>query len=170
MDFLLLSQHLLYHLIPLCHRVPGHLGPLGDGTIIRLVGVNFHILPDLPLLLGEFLRRWDLAQPVQDCLPLGVQLLDEYLQLLLALFTGMGVDAFGVLGAVRPGWRVATLEEVVVDLCNAPVPGFRVRLMTGWKSVSGFCAASEESSATSLPRPRSILAAASLSMSLVMWV
>ena len=50
------SQHLSNHLVPLGYRVPSHLGPLGNGTVIRLVGVNFHILPDLPLLLGEFLR------------------------------------------------------------------------------------------------------------------
>ena len=83
--------------------MPGHLRPLGDGAVIRLVGAKPHILPDLPLLLGEFLRRWDPSQPVQDGLPLGVQLLDEHLQLLLTLFTGMSIDAFGVLGAVRPG-------------------------------------------------------------------
>ena len=49
-------KHLLNHLIVFSHRVPVHLGPLGDGAVIRLVGVNFHIIPDLPLLLGEFLR------------------------------------------------------------------------------------------------------------------
>ena len=49
-------QHLLDHLKVLGHRVPGHLSPLGNGAVICLVGVNFHILPDLPLLLGEFLR------------------------------------------------------------------------------------------------------------------
>ena len=99
----LLPQDLLHHLIVLGHRMPGHVGPFGDGAVIRLVGVNFHVLPDLPLLLGEFLRRCDSSQPVQDYLPLGVQLLDEYLQLLLTLLPGVGVDAFGVLGAVRPG-------------------------------------------------------------------
>lgn len=85
------------------HSVPSHLCAPGNDTVVCLIGVNFHILPDLPLLLGKFLRRWDSSQPVQDCLPLGVQLLDEYLQLLLTLFTGMGVDAFGMLGTVRPG-------------------------------------------------------------------
>lgn len=85
------------------HRVPGHLSPLGNSTVIRLVGVNFHILPDLPLLLGEFLRRWDSSQPVQDCFPFCVQLLDEHLQFLLTFFTSMSIDAFRVLGAVRPG-------------------------------------------------------------------
>lgn len=97
------TQHLLDHLIMVGHGMPGHLSPLGDGAVIRLVGVNFHVLPDLPLLLGEFLRRWDPSQPVQNCLPLGVQLLDEHLQFLLALLPGVGVDAFRVLGAVRPG-------------------------------------------------------------------
>lgn len=101
------------------HRVPGHFGPLGNGAIIRLVWVNLHILPDLPLLLGKFLRRGDPSQSVQDCLPLGIQLLDEHLQLLLTLFTGMSIDAFGVLGAIWPGGRVAALEEVVVDLGDA---------------------------------------------------
>ena len=50
------SQHPLNHLIVLCHRMPGHLRPLGNGTVIRLVGAKPHVLPDLPLLLGEFLR------------------------------------------------------------------------------------------------------------------
>ena len=36
----LLPKHLLYHLIMLCHRVPGHVGPLGDGAVIRLVGTE----------------------------------------------------------------------------------------------------------------------------------
>ena len=75
------AQHLLNHLIVLCHRMPSHLGPLGDGAVIRLVGAEPHVLPDLPLLLGKFLRRWDPSQPIQDGLPLGVQLLDEHLQL-----------------------------------------------------------------------------------------
>ena len=91
------------HPIPFGHRVPGHLCALGDGTVICLIGTEPHVLPDLPLLLGEFLRRWDPSQPVLDGLPLGVQLLDEHIQFLLTLFTGMGVDTFGVLGAVRPG-------------------------------------------------------------------
>ena len=99
----LFPQHLLDHFKVLGHCVPGHLSPFGNGAVIRLIWVNFHILPDLPLLLGKFLRRWDSSQPIQDCLPLGVQLLDEHLQLFLTLFTGMGVDAFGMLGTVRPG-------------------------------------------------------------------
>ena len=114
-----ISQNILYHLVPLCHRMSGHLSPLGDGAVIRLVRTKPHVLPDLPLLLGEFLRRWDPSQPVQDCLPLGVQLLDEHLQFLLTLLPGVGVDAFRVLGAVRPGGRVAALKEVVVNLSNA---------------------------------------------------
>ena len=52
----LLPKYLLNHFQVLGHCVPGQLSPLGDGAVIRLVGVNFHILPDLPLLLGEFLR------------------------------------------------------------------------------------------------------------------
>lgn len=113
------AQHLLDHLKVLGHCVPGHLSPLGDSAVIRFVGAKPHVLPDLPLLLGEFLRRWDPSQPVQDCLPLGVQLLDEHLQFLLTLLPGVGVDAFRVLGAVRPGGRVASLEEVIVDLGDA---------------------------------------------------
>ena len=103
---LLESQHLADHLIMLGHRVPGHVGPFGDNTVIGLIGVNPHILPDLPLLLGEFLRRWDPPQPILDGSPLRVQLLDKHRQLLLALLTGVGIDALGVLGAVRPGGRV----------------------------------------------------------------
>lgn len=59
-------------------------------------------------------------------------------------------------------WSLSSLMQ--------PVPGFLMRRMTGLKSARGFCAVSEVSSATSLPKPRSILAAASLSMSPVMWV
>lgn len=103
----------------LCHGMPGHVGPLGDSAIIRFVRVNFHILPDLPLLLGEFLRRWDPPQPILDGLPLRVQLLDEHRQLLLALLAGVGIDALGVLGAIRPGGRVAALEKVVVEFRDA---------------------------------------------------
>ena len=54
--FLLVPQHLPYHLIVLGHGVPGHFGPLSDGAVIRLIGAKPHVLPDLPLLLGEFLR------------------------------------------------------------------------------------------------------------------
>ena len=124
------SQHLLYHLIVLGHCV-GHLGTLGDGAVICLIGAEPHVLPDLPLLFGEFLRWNDPPHTILDCLPLGVHLPDEHLQFLLILLPGMGVDALGVLGAVRPGWRVAPLEEVVVDLGVQPVPGVRVRRMTG---------------------------------------
>lgn len=53
--FLLVPQHLPYHLIVLGHGVPGHVGSFGDGAVIRLIGINLHVLPDLPLLLGEFL-------------------------------------------------------------------------------------------------------------------
>ena len=117
------TQHLLYHLIMLSHRMPGYPGPFGDGTVIGLVWAKPHVLPDLPLLLGEFLRRGDPSQPVLNGLPLGVQLLDEHFQFLLTLLPGVGVDAFGVLGAVRPGGRVAALEEVVVDLGDAAGSG-----------------------------------------------
>lgn len=37
-----------------------------------------------------------------------------------------------------------------------PVSGFQVRLMTGWKSVSGLCTVSGDSSRTSLPGPISL--------------
>ena len=74
-----LPQHLLDHLKVFSHRVPGHLGPLGNGAVIGLVGTEPHVLPDLPLLFGKFLRRWDPSQTVLNCLPLGVQLLDEHL-------------------------------------------------------------------------------------------
>ena len=115
----LFPQHLLDHLVVLGHRMPGHVGPLGDSTVIGLIGTKPHVLPDLPLLFGEFLRRYDTPHPVLDGLPLGIQLLDEHLQLLLTHFTSMSIDAFGVLGAVRPGGRVTALKEVVVEFCDA---------------------------------------------------
>ena len=130
--------------------------PLGDGAVIRLVGTEPHVLPDLPLLLGKFLRRWDPSQPVQNCLPLGVQLLDEHLQFLLTLFTGMGVDTFGVLGAVRPGGWVAALEEVVIDLSNSA--GSRLSGAShDWLEVGEWILSClRRVLATSLPKPRSI--------------
>ena len=51
------AQHLLDHLEVLGHRMPGHLGPLGNGAVICLVGAKPHVLPDLPLLLGEFFSQ-----------------------------------------------------------------------------------------------------------------
>ena len=35
----------------------------------------------------------------------------------------MGVDAFGVLGTIRPGGGVASLKQVVIDLGDAPGAG-----------------------------------------------
>ena len=75
----LLPKHLFNHFKVLGHCVPGHLSPLGNGAVIGLVGTEPHVLPDLPLLFGKFLRRWDPSQTVLNCLPLGVQLLDEHL-------------------------------------------------------------------------------------------
>ena len=57
--------------------------------------------------------------PVQDGLSLCVHLLDQHLQLCLALLPGVGVDAFGMLRAVRPGGGVAALEEVVIEFIDA---------------------------------------------------
>ena len=36
--------------------MPGYLGALGDGAVIGLLGVEPHVLPDLPLLFGELIR------------------------------------------------------------------------------------------------------------------
>ena len=121
----------------LSHRVPGHLGPPGDDAVIGFLRVEPHVLPDLPLLLCKFVRRRDPTHPVLDGLPLCIHLLDEHLQLLLALLTGMGVDAFGVLGAVRPGGRVAPLKEMAVEFRDAPgsrlsgAPGHRLKVGEG---------------------------------------
>lgn len=102
------------------HCMPGHLCTLGNHTVIRLVWVEPHIFPDLPLLLGELIRRDDPMHPVQDGLSLRVHLLDQHLQFFLALFTGVGIDAFGMLRAVRPGGGVASLKQMVIDLGNTP--------------------------------------------------
>ena len=66
-------QHFLNHLKVLSHRMPGHLGPLGDGAIIRLVGAKPHVLPDLPLFLSKFLRRWDPSGSVNSFAQIGLQ-------------------------------------------------------------------------------------------------
>ena len=104
--------------------MPGHLGPLGDDAVIGFLRVEPHVLPDLPLLLCEFVRRRDPTHPVLDGFPLRIHLLDKYLQLFLALLPGVGVDAFGVFGAVRPSGRVAPLKEMVVELRDAAGSGF----------------------------------------------
>lgn len=76
-------QYSLNHRIALCHGVPGHLGSLGNETVIRLVGVKPHVFPDLSLLLCALLRRRDPARLVQKSFSLRIQLLNKYLQLLL---------------------------------------------------------------------------------------
>ena len=118
------------------HRVPGHLCTLGNHTVIRLVWVEPHIFPDLPLFLGELIGRDDPMHPVQDGLSLCVHLLDQYLQLCLALLPGVGVDAFGMLGAVRPSGGVTALKQVVVDLGDAPGAGLP-GLSQHWPEISG---------------------------------
>ena len=45
---------------------------------------------------------------------------DQYLQLLLALLAGLGIDISGVFLAVRPHWRVAALPEMFPQLADAP--------------------------------------------------
>ena len=55
--------------------------------------------------------------------PARVHPLNQRLQLRLTLVPGVGVDAFGMLGAVRPGGRVAAFEQVVIDLRDAPGAG-----------------------------------------------
>ena len=50
-------------------------------------------------------------------------LLDQRLQLLLALLTGVSVDIAGVLFAIGPLGGVASLEEVVIDLADTAGTG-----------------------------------------------
>ena len=90
--------------------MPRHPGASGDGPVAGHVGVEFHVRPDLLLGLGELVRWSDAPCPVPQGLPLRVHLLDQRLQLRLARLPGVGVDAFGVLGAVRPGGGVAALK------------------------------------------------------------
>ena len=101
----------------------GYIGTLGNDTVIRFVGVELHVHPDLLLRFGELIRRSDAPCLVPQGLPLCVHLLDQHLQFRLALLPGVGVDAFGVLGAVRPGGGVAPLKQVVIDLGDAPGAG-----------------------------------------------
>ena len=54
---------------------------------------------------------------------LGLHLLDQRLQLLLALLAGVGIDIAGVLFTVGPFGRVASFKEVVVDLGDAAGAG-----------------------------------------------
>ena len=103
--------------------MPGHSGAAGDSPIAGHVGMEPHVRPDFLLGFGEIIRRSDAPRLVPQGLPLCVHLLDQRLQLCLALLPGVGVDAFGVLGAVRPGGGVAALEQVVIDLSDAPGAG-----------------------------------------------
>ena len=104
--------------------MPGHRCTPGNHAVICLVGVEVHVFPDLPLLLGEFLRRWDSSHPVLDSRLLCIHLLDQYLQLFLAFLAGVGVDAFGMLCAIlRPGGGIAALEEVVIEFVDAAGSG-----------------------------------------------
>ena len=100
--------------------MPRHPGASGDGPVAGHVGVELHVRPDLLLRLGELIRRSDAPRLVPQGLPLRIHLLDQHLQLRLARLPGVGVDAFGMLGAVRPGGGVTALEQVVVDLGNTP--------------------------------------------------
>ena len=120
---LLESQHLPHHPIVLCHSMPGHLCTPGNDTVICLIRVEPQVLPDLPLLLGKLIGRDDPMHPVQDGLPFRVHLLDQYLQFCLTLLTGMSVDTFGMLGAIRPGGGVASLKEVVIEFIDAAGSG-----------------------------------------------
>ena len=103
--------------------MPRHPGAFGDGSEAGHIGVEFHVHPDLLLCLGELVRRGDAPCLVPQGLPLRVHLLDQHLQLCFALLPGVGVDAFGVLCAVRPGGGVAPFEQVVIDLRDAPGAG-----------------------------------------------
>ena len=100
--------------------MPRHPGASGDGPVAGHVGVELHVRPDLLLGFGELIRRGDAPCPVPQGLPLRVHLLNQHLQFRLALLPGVGVDAFGVLDAIRPGGGVAAFEQVVVDLGNTP--------------------------------------------------
>ena len=117
------SQHLPHHPIVFRHSVPGHLCTPGNDTVICLVRVKPQVFPDLPLLIGKLIRRDDPMHPVQDGLSLRIHLLNQYLQLCLALLAGVGIDAFGMLRAVRPGGGVASLKEVVIEFVDAAGAG-----------------------------------------------
>ena len=50
---------------------------------------------------------------------LGLHLHDQYLQLLLALLAGVGVDVAGMLRPVRPHGRIASLKQVIIEFADA---------------------------------------------------
>ena len=104
--------------------MPCYPGTFGDGPIAGHIGVELHVHPDLPLGFRELIRRGDAPCLVPQGLPLRVYLLDQHLQLCLAFLPGVGVDAFGMLGAVRPSGGVAAFEPVVIDPSDAPGTGF----------------------------------------------
>ena len=56
------AQHFWDHLKVFGHRMSGHLASPGNGTVIGLIRVKPHVLPDLPLLFGEFLLRRNSSQ------------------------------------------------------------------------------------------------------------
>ena len=116
-------QHPPHHLIPFRNSMPCHPGAAGDGTVAGHVGVELHVRPDLLLGFRELIRRGDAPCLLPQGLTLFVHLLDQHLQFRLAFLPGVGVDAFGVLCAVRPGGGVTALKQVVVDLGDAPGAG-----------------------------------------------
>ena len=114
------AQHPTDLLIPLRRRVPRHPGASGDGPVAGHIGVELHVHPDLLLGFGELIRRSNAPCMVPQGLPLCVHLLDQHLQLRLAFLPSVSVDAFGMLGAIRPGGGVAPFKQVVIDLGNTP--------------------------------------------------
>lgn len=79
-----IPHHLPDLLIVLRRRMPVHPSSSGDGTQVGLPGMEPLVLPNLLLLLGEFLRRGDSPDLIQEELPLRLHLPDQRIQLLLA--------------------------------------------------------------------------------------
>ena len=104
--------------------MPGHSGASGDSPIAGHIGVELHVRPDFLLGFRELIRRSDAPCLIPQGLPLRIHLLDQHLQLCLAFLPGVGIDAFGMLGAVRPSGGVAAFEQVVIDPSDAPGTGF----------------------------------------------
>lgn len=124
--------------------MPRHPGASGDGSVAGHIRVELHVHPNLLLRFGELARRSDAPHLVPQGLPLRLHLLNERVQLLLALLPSFRLDIFRMALAVRPGGGVAALKQVVVDLCDTPCtsppdlsPNGLVVCHLGWPQLRG---------------------------------
>lgn len=83
-------------------------------------GGGLHIRAGLLLGFGELVRRSNAPCLIEQGLPFRLHLLNERIQLLLALLPGLGIDILRMPFPVWPHREVTPLEQVVIDLGDIP--------------------------------------------------